>query len=315
MAYHSAQLLILRNAQEQHLDSVLKRKNDETGQKILQHPHIRQHLSQSSAKHIIFIVIATPVEEVGRDHDFDWAVIEPSSYRSIIQLAGRVLRHRKTLITQPNIALMQQNLRALQKKKVAFCYPGYESTENLLTTHDLEQLIDIDGIAERIDSQARISRSSTLKPTKRLVDLEHYCIERWLNNTTQEGPESLPGWLSGYWWLTGQPQFYTRFRNSSPQALRYLIPDGNFADEWKFVEKDQKDSFVRRESDITRYELTEKRRLWLYRDYHQLLLELDEGDDLEKLALIYGEINFPIYGKDEKNLQFNYSSQLGLSRQ
>ena len=67
-------------------------------------------------------MVATPVEEVGRDHDFDWAIVEPSSYRSIIQLAGRVLRHRKLDqdIQNPNIALMQYNLKGLRKAKVAF---------------------------------------------------------------------------------------------------------------------------------------------------------------------------------------------------
>ncbi len=288
----------------------------------MQNSVIRQHLTESSAKHIIFIVVATPVEEVGRDHDFDWAVVEPSSYRSFIQLAGRVLRHRNKIITQPNLALMQQNLRALRNKKVAFCYPGYESlndnNKRQLLTHDLAQLIDIENLAERIDAQARISRPSTLQSTKRLADLEHYCIEQWLNNPNQEGPESLTGWLHSHWWLTGQPQIYTRFRNSNPQAVRYLIPDDRFADEWRFVEKDQKGSFVRNESDITNYEheLTEKelKRLWLYRDYTQLLLELDEGDVLEKLALIYGEFSLPIYGENASDLHFTYSNQLGLSR-
>jgi CRISPR-associated endonuclease/helicase Cas3 len=316
MAYHSAQLLILRNAQEQHLDSVLKRKKDESGEQILQDTVVRRHLTKSSAKHVIFIVVATPVEEVGRDHDFDWAVIEPSSYRSIIQLGGRVLRHRNIQVEQPNIAILQHNLRALKKKKVAFCFPGYESTENPLITHDLELLIGTESIAERLDSQARISRASILQPTKQLVDLEHHCIEHWLNNPVQKGPESLSGWLDGYWWLTGQPQFYTRFRNSSPQTIRYLIPQGNFADEWQFVEKDRLGRIVRNESDITRYELSEaeQKRLWLNRDYEQLLLNLKEGEDLEKLALIYGEISLPIYGKEEKNIQFTYSNQLGLSR-
>jgi CRISPR-associated endonuclease/helicase Cas3 len=39
-------------------------------------------------------VLGSPVTEVGRDHDYDWAVVEPSSMRSLIQLAGRVRRHR-----------------------------------------------------------------------------------------------------------------------------------------------------------------------------------------------------------------------------
>ncbi|WP_238149480.1 hypothetical protein [Arsenophonus endosymbiont of Aleurodicus floccissimus] len=91
MAYHSQQVLLLRHAQEKHLDAGLKRK-EETGETpaALNDPMIRNHLNHTKTKQLIFILIATPVEEVGRDHDFDWAVIEPSSYRSLIQLAGRV---------------------------------------------------------------------------------------------------------------------------------------------------------------------------------------------------------------------------------
>jgi len=315
MAYHSAQLLIMRNAQEKHLDEVLKRnKNDE--QKVLEHSVINKHLATVPSKNVIFIVVATPVEEVGRDHDFDWAVVEPSSYRSIIQLAGRVLRHRPKTITQPNITLLQYNLRALNNKGIAFCYPGYENLDNTLNTHDLNMLIDIDKVKERLDSQQRISRQKVLQAKSKLVDLEHYCIEQLLNSANQVGPETMQGWLSGYWWLTSLPQYYTQFRQSSPQALRYLVPEGNFADEWRFVEKDQEGGFVPNESDIEKIELSEKEqeRLWLHRDYKQLLLALNEGDDLEKLALIYGEISLPVYGDNKNDLEFSYSNQLGLSR-
>ncbi|MGM3371966.1 hypothetical protein, partial [Escherichia coli] len=88
----------------------------------------------------------TPVEEVGRDHDFDWAIIEPSSSRSIIQLAGRVLRHRKLEqdSQQPNIALMQYNLKGLRGAKVAFEKPGFEvdspKANFILETKDLSRL-------------------------------------------------------------------------------------------------------------------------------------------------------------------------------
>ena len=88
--------------------------------------------------------MATPVEEVGRDHDFDWAVVEPSSYRSFIQLAGRIMRHRELVseLATSNMALMQFNLKGLKEKDVVFNYPGYESSENRLVTHDLKQLLD-----------------------------------------------------------------------------------------------------------------------------------------------------------------------------
>ena len=85
MAYHSRQVLLLRSQQEKHLNDVLKREKEIDG---IPHPLrnsiIRHHLDTTSAENILFILVVTPVEEVGRDHDFDWAVIEPSSYRFII---------------------------------------------------------------------------------------------------------------------------------------------------------------------------------------------------------------------------------------
>ncbi|BCG66032.1 MAG: CRISPR-associated endonuclease/helicase Cas3 [Methyloprofundus sp.] len=314
MAYHSAQLLIMRNEQEKHLDNILQRSGGE--QDIFNNVIIKAHLSKLTTKHVIFIVVATPVEEVGRDHDFDWAVVEPSSYRSFIQLAGRVLRHRNKEIKQANIALLQHNLRSIQNKEVAFCYPGYESANNKLTTHNLNELVDVDKLAERLDSQPRISRPRTLQAKTDLVDLEHSCIEKLLNTPTQVGPETMQGWLSDYWWLTALPQHYVRFRDSSPQDIRYLVPDRDFDGAWKFAEKDKQGKVIPNESGIKRYELSdqEQQRLWLLRDYEQLLLALEEGEDLQKLALMYGEISLPTYGKNKNDLEFSYSNQLGLSR-
>mgnify|MGYP003441893274 CR=1 FL=1 len=120
MGYHSRQVLLLRSEQERHLDAVLKRKEKQGEQPIVfSNDVIRQHLDTTASEHVIFILVATPVEEVGRDHDFDWAIIEPSSYRSIIQLAGRVLRHRSLEkdIEQPNIGLLQYNLKGLRGAK------------------------------------------------------------------------------------------------------------------------------------------------------------------------------------------------------
>ncbi|MDW5428720.1 type I-F CRISPR-associated helicase Cas3, partial [Acinetobacter baumannii] len=147
MAYHSRQVLLLRSEQERHLDRVLKRK-EKLGEQTAAFLDdvIRQHLDSTDDEHVIFILVATPVEEVGRDHDFDWAIVEPSSYRSIIQLAGRVLRHRKLDqdIQNPNIALMQYNLKGLRKAKVAFEKPGFEINNDKfkLQTKNLKELLD-----------------------------------------------------------------------------------------------------------------------------------------------------------------------------
>jgi len=314
MAYHSQQVLIMRNEQEKHLDSVLKR-TASNPKHTLNNPQIRMHLKAIKAQNVIFILLATPVEEVGRDHDFDWAVVEPSSYRSFIQLAGRIMRHRELTLelAASNMALLQYNLKGLNGKDVVFNRPGYESSENRLITHDLKQLLDVEAIATRLDATARITKPESLQPKQSLVDLEHHCIQQLLTNYGQQGPESLSGWIRSCWWLTGEPQQYIQFRRSSPMLTLFLISeDGSF----KFKEKDNWGEWVGKESaygivhneDLTEFE---KKRLWLWRDY-RVLLKNSPKSNLQAAAQAYGEANFPQYHKDINNLHFSYSSQFGL---
>jgi len=119
------------------------------------------------------------VTEVGRDHDYDWAVVEPSSMRSLIQLAGRVRRHRTAPVAMPNIMVFSQNLRHFTHKgQPAFCKPGFEDEGDeafqLPTHHDLAKLINAAEIAV-VDARPRIvaPAPAALRPQERLVDLEH----------------------------------------------------------------------------------------------------------------------------------------------
>jgi CRISPR-associated endonuclease/helicase Cas3 len=314
MAYHSQQVLIMRNEQEKHLDSVLKRTATHP-KHTLNNPQIRAHLKAIDAPNVIFILVATPVEEVGRDHDFDWAVVEPSSYRSFIQLAGRIMRHREqaSALATSNMVLLQFNLKGLNGKDVVFNRPGYESNENRLVTHDLKQLLDVEAIATRLDATARITKPETLQPKNGLVDLEHHCIQQLLTNYNQQGPESLSGWITSCWWLTGEPQQYVQFRKGTPELTLFLIPED---DSFKFKEKDKWGEWISKESaygivhdeDLTELE---KQRLWLWRDY-RILLENSPKSDLQEAAQTYGEANFPTYGKNPNDLKFSYSSQFGL---
>jgi len=314
MAYHSQQVLIMRNEQEKHLDSVLKR-TASNPKHTLNNPHIQAHLKSIEAPNVIFILVATPVEEVGRDHDFDWAVVEPSSYRSLIQLAGRIMRHRELLsdLATSNMALMQYNLKGLKGKEVVFNYPGYESSENRLVTHDLKQLLDVDAIATRLDATARITKPETLQPKQSLVDLEHHCIQQLLTNYDQQGPETLSGWITSCWWLTGEPQQYIQFRKSMPELTLFLIPEnGSF----KFKEKDNWGEWISKESAYgivhdENLSAIEKQRLWLWRDY-PALLKTSPKSNLKAAAQAYGEANFPTYGKNPNDWKFSYSSQFGL---
>lgn len=112
--YHSRYPLAVRSHIEEKLDYILKRKDKERLWET--NKGIADIVSNTSVQNHIFVVLASPVAEVGRDHDYDWAVIEPSSMRSIIQIAGRVLRHRHIYPTTENIHLLNKNIKGLQGK-------------------------------------------------------------------------------------------------------------------------------------------------------------------------------------------------------
>lgn len=166
--YHSQFPLVLRSRLEAHLDRVLDRRDPEA---VFAQPEIRARLN-GPAEHHVFIVLGSPVTEVGRDHDYDWAIVEPSSMRSIVQLAGRIRRHRLTPVSSPNIALLDTNVRHLQRKTPAFSRPGFESDDWPLNTHRLSQLLPDDTLAA-IDARPRLLPNEPLNPTTQLVDLEH----------------------------------------------------------------------------------------------------------------------------------------------
>ena len=107
--YHSGDLLIARFYKEWRLDHLLSRIKG--NQNIEQDSEIRSIVKNSESRDIPFIVVATPVEEIGRDHDFDLGVLDVSSAQSLVQASGRVNRHRLVPVKRPNIRFLQFNAR------------------------------------------------------------------------------------------------------------------------------------------------------------------------------------------------------------
>ena len=172
--YHSQFPLLIRSAIENQLDHALNRRQPDA---VFALTDIRKRLDDYPEEDHLFIVLGSPVTEVGRDHDYDWALVEPSSMRSLIQLAGRVRRHRAGECTTANIRVFETNLRHWRngkgnEGKPAYCKPGFENDQFLLQTHSLNKLMDA---SERdvIDARPRIVARATLQPALRLVDLEH----------------------------------------------------------------------------------------------------------------------------------------------
>lgn len=345
MAYHSRQVLLLRHEQEKHLDKVLKRKEkrDEQPQAFYDQT-IRRHLDtiagkQPNVTNLLFILVATPVEEVGRDHDFDWAVIEPSSYRSIIQLAGRVMRHREGEVEHPNISILQYNWRTIkngdEERKPRFYLPGYEpdprkrqtsklsnEKDDCLKSHDLFKVVDNNLIKTRLDSAPRIQERPKGSKTPMAL-LEHAVIDSQLTDYKGKGPETLQGYIQWYWYLTALPQYLNRFRQSTKSTQLYRV--ANESGESWFTERDTRGNFsyvntgeFSRQDDTYQINTVplaaeQTERFWMRRDYLQLLQEQMEVSEmsLNKAAIHYGEVSFDVY-QYNVNTAYEYNDQLGL---
>lgn len=331
MAYHSQQVLLLRHEQEKHLDAVLKRK-EKLGEplKAFSNPIIRQHLDSfaksNMTKNVVFILVATPVEEVGRDHDFDWAIIEPSSYRSIVQLAGRVRRHRAEATELPNIGIMQYNLKAFidddQDGKRYFIRPGYEdSWGQSLPFHNLTKLINEEAIGSNLNAIPRIKKMPQAAG-QILAAVEHVVTAKALANFNSSGAETMQGYLTGTWYLTALPQFLTPFRKSEPSINLYLFFNEQ-NESCYFTEKDDggkalidmNNRIINRENilNIKKISLTktQEQNLWLSRNYYQLLTNhLSEPwlTTLGRVSMRYGELNLP----KRENTLYEYNDQFGL---
>lgn len=80
------------------------------------------------------------IEETGRDHDYDWAILEPATARSLVQAVGRVKRHREIEATHFNVQLMSKPIKAIDNEQSLgndLCWnnPGLEN-EGLYLTFD-----------------------------------------------------------------------------------------------------------------------------------------------------------------------------------
>lgn len=223
--YHSRFPLIVRSGIERVLDGVLQRSLS-TGQseQVFTHPVIRKALDRFSEDDHLFVVLASPVAEVGRDHDYDWAIVEPSSVRSIIQLAGRIRRHRAGHRERPNIFLLGTNICGATGERIAYCRPGFESAAFRLATHNLADLL-LDTQLNPLTSAPRILERAELQPERNLADLEHSRLRALM---LAEG-DALP---VSHWWTTrahlcGGLQTSQRFRSGRAEWTYGLLPDAD----------------------------------------------------------------------------------------
>ncbi len=238
--YHSQFPLLLRSAIEQQLDALLDRRSQDGHDPALQRPALRALIDAHPDPHHLFIVLGSPVTEVGRDHDYDWAVVEPSSMRSLIQLAGRVRRHRPGAVDGANMVVLDSNLRHFKDKGgAAFCRPGFETDYPpfQLQSHHMHDLMAREmrnAQTWAVDAQPRVALApGKLFPSRHLVDLEHARMhDAMLPRPKEASPTPPLRAASLHWahpdhlWLTGLLPQYQRFRyDPLPREDIALLPD------------------------------------------------------------------------------------------
>jgi CRISPR-associated endonuclease/helicase Cas3 len=222
--YHSQYPLAQRSLIEHNLDRVLYRKEKE---EIWQMPEIKKAVENLDEENQVFIVLATSVAEVGRDHDYDWAIVEPSSMRSLIQLSGRVQRHRKNEPITENVYIISKNFRALRGDKIAFYRPGFESENRMLESHDLHKVLDREQYAApNAKPSIQYPMGILKKPFSNLVAMEHaaYC-EKLLGMNEERNHAGL-WWKSSATWCS-EIQRRQPFRSSSPDEAYCLYTEAN----------------------------------------------------------------------------------------
>ena len=318
--YHSRHPMLVRAAIERTLDTVLQRSERDDVFKL---DSVRERLDDAPEQDHIFVVLATAVAEVGRDHDYDWAIVEPSSMRSIVQLAGRVRRHRSGTCSEdhPNLYLLDTNIVHLVDggSKPAFLRPGFENDNFRLGSHHLTQLLTPEQW-QTIDAATRIKERETLMPKTNLVDLEHARTrDLMLGASTGQAQVAQP---VRHWWstrahLSGELQRCKPFRNDPLGRLSYaLLPvDEDKVNFYQLPDGDDPLPLGNLWREIYERDLPQGPRIdaWAVPYYLDALQELadDKGIDPWNCAVKYGAMDLP--GRRPDQL-WRYHWALGFSR-
>ncbi len=340
--YHSQFPLAMRSNKEHKLDRLLDRHVPDV---LWQQPEIKQVLDESSEDNIVFVVLGTSVVEVGRDHDYDWAIAEPSSMRSLIQLAGRIQRHRQQVPIQSNLVVLNKNMRALKGESVAYCHPGFESKALPLETHDISSLLGdelqhisaITRVKEPLDKfQQNKGKDFLFDPKtqgKSAYSVSDFLVQE--HRALRFALEAMPkpefyhsGKEANRWWTEGvgihaswNAEFIqqTEFRKSDRQEPFVLRCDKDEQLEWSQLDTTRQPyQYVSKSTRFQSVELTLAKGCQWWFDaspihiYEQFAQQF--GQSLTKTSHRLGEIQLRAE-KEDQTIEWTWHPQLGVFQQ
>ena len=128
MCLHARFPRLHRGFIETALAHALRRKGPDphVGLRALLNEHgIMRRARGTGCAEVQVVAVTSPVIETGNDVDFDWAVVDPSSLRAVVQTAGRVWRHRVWRGDGPNVLILGRPAVAMETGRLAM--PGVET--------------------------------------------------------------------------------------------------------------------------------------------------------------------------------------------
>ncbi len=333
--YHSQFPLALRSYKEMRLDKMLTRYDE---QDLWQHQEVKNALKNTQTKNNVFIVLGTSVVEVGRDHDYDWAIAEPSSLRAIIQLAGRIQRHRQISPKSPNIIVLNKNIKALKGDSPAYCNPGFETTAQLLSSNDLSELLtneldDISAIPRIIEPQFTLAdfmvdkkdknKNRAKNPAYTLAVQEHRALKVNLDKVDleQKGEAYRTNKEASLWWkiaMAWSAEFIrqTEFRKSYPKEDFVLRIPKDEGLGWYQLDATKYPAVYIPQNNRFNYEtiqLGQGNHWWLLNDTEQIYQQFADrlNKTLEQVSNDFGVISLR-EAKDDHELKWHWNENLGV---
>lgn len=331
--YNGTLLPAVRDRLESKINKLLKRRHRNDIDPIFSNGDIRKLLDGDTAEDVIIIMVTTSLEETGRDHDFDWVITEPSSLRGLIQMAGRLLRHRDRIPATPNILIMEKTFREVTTRDIRnssryLSFPGVETPirravlfpgsvsgpvklEKLglkIQNYAVEALFDMVTLAKGVNSKPLVGLEPMKGELPRADAQKNYLYLR--GNFSKDEQLSVPEFFSDdlHQWSAFHP-VERKFRRSQPTRQVYLDTLES-TPVWKCVDGGRCDK------DVRTIDLVESGLLYPFFDVFELQSEVGHqlwGDAKKDVIWRWHELLTarPIENhKDE--LKFAFHPALGL---
>ncbi len=236
ICYHSNMELLIRDYYEKNMDVILNRKNDD----FYKQPELMEWIKNSSSKKLILIISSTSVEEVGKDHDYDWGIFDPISTRSAKQASGRINRHREYDISKPNVFFLNVPMRYISERSVDKHYPysnpGIQSStvtspQLKLSTPYFDELMDFESMRDIIDSKWILKIPDC--DVAELTHKEHLVLDDILNN----GVLSVNNWYKDPYGILSTKHFKddNRFRKPVRGTRKITLINIDGEDLWTML--------------------------------------------------------------------------------